>query len=414
MSELNRNQQEAVKRQQGNLKSFGEALKKEYGDLTPEAVSQKALAAPLVTQLLTKIDEAEKKIAAYLSDLEKNQCPADHPDVAAIQKGLADHKSFLEGMRAALQGAGNKAQEMTDISKYPDFEADVKKLEELADVFKMDGSLVQKPVQEVKDLSERFQAEVDWINALPKKYAPLINLKTPEGLKVQAAHTKAAQSMIAFKGKQDELLTDAEKRFAEQLKMALDTADRAVKDKNPGLFTGQVQRSLEEARLILERVQVVPKDTFKALVQKIQPEFEKSQGELASRKEALKEDIRAATKKPEDNYKGADKADLEKRVREEWTKAYSGDQILGILFPMSDWKRTDYKQWNMTQLAWGYHSYSELSARVVVKTNDTVATIYNVLLVKNHMDNDKVTFDVKQSKDPKGPLVIEEMLMANF
>lgn len=115
-------------------------------------------------------------------------------------------------------------------------------------------------------------------------------------------------------------------------------------------------------------------------------------------------------KRPEDKYKGADLAELEKMIRKDWSKKYRKDEIMGIHFAAADWKRTQNKRWNEAIKGWYYTDVSVLPAKVVVKTDDKVATIFPAYINRDNTDNSLNTGVATKTSE----YVIEQMLIENY
>jgi len=114
--------------------------------------------------------------------------------------------------------------------------------------------------------------------------------------------------------------------------------------------------------------------------------------------------------RPEDNYDGSDKDKFDKMIRKSWKKKYPKDNILGVHFHATDWKRTKNKRWNGAISAWQYTDVSVLPVRVVVKTDSKVATIFPAYINKDNDDG-----SINTGVATKGSqYVIKQMLVENY
>ncbi len=115
-------------------------------------------------------------------------------------------------------------------------------------------------------------------------------------------------------------------------------------------------------------------------------------------------------KRPQDNYSGGDKGDLEKMIRSAWSKKYPNDQIMGIHFEAKDWKRTQNKRWNEAIKGWYYTDVSVLVAKVVVKTDNKVATIFPAYINKDNKDGSLNTGVATKTSE----YVVKQILISNY
>jgi hypothetical protein len=147
------------------------------------------------------------------------------------------------------------------------------------------------------------------------------------------------------------------------------------------------------------------------------PESKRAQIEARCAEEAAKPKYTISNKNkidkemaPEDNYTGDDRDDLEKMVRKAWQKAHPSDKILGIHFPNAKWKTEKKKRWNDASSSWHYTDTSILLAKVVVKTDDTIATIFPAYINKDNLDDSTNVGVATKTKE----YVINQMLIANY
>lgn len=407
---LTPSQQQAIKAQTGNMTTLEAAIQKDYGSFNLEELKTKTFAPATLDATFAAIAEYEKKLTAYRENLLKG-APADGEEVKALLARMDKQVGFLTQLKAVLDEIKGKVAGFTDMAKYPNYEKDCKQLQELEKGYKIGSSVGSLALDELRDLAGQFKVNAELVNSVPKTYAPLINLKTPEGLVLAKYHEAAAKNLIDYMGKEKAFVEGTKAQFEKIAEEVKTTMQRAVDQKAPQLFATASRQLTGEGQGLLDKVAVIQSKEAPAVLKELQGVMEAIQKELATQQASQKEAIVAATVKPEDVYKGADRAELETMVREAWAKKYPSDQILGVHFSMPEWRRTDKKTFNVTDLSWTLSSRSELVARVVVKNSDTLAGIYAADFYKDHMQNDRVTVNV----DTKGGVyVVEEMLLANY
>jgi hypothetical protein len=118
----------------------------------------------------------------------------------------------------------------------------------------------------------------------------------------------------------------------------------------------------------------------------------------------------AATSAPVDLYTGADKEEIRDMVTQAWKKKYPKDDILGVRFPNKTWVRDSVWRWSSADKGWSNNDTSVLRLAVIVKTDKTVATIYQA-----YVNRDNASDSVNVGVDTKGnEYVVEEMLLENW
>ena len=119
-----------------------------------------------------------------------------------------------------------------------------------------------------------------------------------------------------------------------------------------------------------------------------------------------------AQETPPDAYQGKDKEKVLKMVKDAWTSAHPQDEILGMRIQMDDWDRYQDKRWSDGDEDFYNVDYSELQTMVIVKKDDTKATMWPVNVTKDHMDNDKLAVDVTGVKETE--LMSQDILLENL
>ena len=132
-----------------------------------------------------------------------------------------------------------------------------------------------------------------------------------------------------------------------------------------------------------------------------------------AQKSAYKIDNKCCVKdeaRPEDVYGGSDKDELLGMVKKAWMKKYPKDKLLGVHFHQKNWKRNKNKRWNDAVSKWQYTDVSVLPAKVVVKSDNKLATIFPAFVNKDNMDG-SINIGVNTKKSN---YVVKQMLVSNY
>ena len=119
-----------------------------------------------------------------------------------------------------------------------------------------------------------------------------------------------------------------------------------------------------------------------------------------------------ATEAPEDAYQGEDKKIVLDMVKTAWAAAHPDDEILGLRIQMEEWDPYQDKRWSDADEDWYNVNYSELQTWVIVKKDETTATMWPVNVTKDHLDGDKLGVDVTGVKDVD--LMSRDILLENL
>ncbi len=95
---------------------------------------------------------------------------------------------------------------------------------------------------------------------------------------------------------------------------------------------------------------------------------------------------------PKDLYAGADKAALKDRLLAAWKAQYPKDEVLDVRFSMENWKREVQHVWEKDRFR--TYDVSRLIVTVILKTSDTIATLYVAGFYKDPMAGDSQSVHV--------------------
>jgi len=88
-------------------------------------------------------------------------------------------------------------------------------------------------------------------------------------------------------------------------------------------------------------------------------------------------------------FRDADRAAIEKMVRERWNNAYPKDKIIEIRIPQDQWLRRSEPGWRNGLLV--MLQYSIVTPYVVVEEEGGLASLWGMVAEKDHLENDEIT-----------------------
>ena len=358
------------------------ALKKSLGEI---AVVLKAC-----TTIITGFDEVKM--------------PDTHSDAKLLRAWAEKTTAALDVMRKDYEARLPEAEKLSNPANYPDLEKDLAALEALKDDF--EKGLRGKP-EEVAERAAKFPEATKWRAAAFQRYKPFMihngGPKNPLYVKFQ----QVGEILKKLQTDATQFVADSEKDVPALLKAAEEMAAKAAAEKKPAFFNGGVKQKLDQA---LEKTALcealLGKDNAKGA--SLRKQCDEAKGRIDVQMESLKEQILVDARAPKEEYSGADKEEMRKRIQEGWKKAYPQDELLEVRFPRP-WDRKT--EWRFVGDALQKSDMSYLYARAIVKTSDKIASVYVAVVNKDHMKGDFISLGVHTKK---GAWVVDEVLLSNL
>jgi hypothetical protein len=171
---------------------------------------------------------------------------------------------------------------------------------------------------------------------------------------------------------------------------ALKMGQEAVANKRPLYFgeKGGVRQHLTWAQTRCNVLAAIAPDSADTAAAK--KKIEAANEQVKQMKASLNDAIIGSNTVPTDQYKGADKAQLVELVKSKWKESGVAGDVLKSGINSRDWTRDTYWRFNGTD-TFNKEDKSKLQGFVVVKTDDKLATVHYINLVKDHLASDQVT-----------------------
>ena len=304
-----------------------------------------------------------------------------------------------------LEGYAQHQQELkkSDLSNFPDYKHDVERLKVMYKNYKNPSYTFQNPAK-AAPIVAAFQDEYAFFKHLPQKYE--LPLKAKKARSLETMLDTNAKYMDKFKTYQDNYLQDLPEQIKGELSQATAAAQKAEVEKKPLFFKGGVAQHLEKANALLALLRTA-KGAENPTVTSMNQEYAIEKQKIDAAEKTMAAELLAGIKMPTDKYNGGDRDQLKEMIVAEWRKLYPGDEILATCLP-ANWSRTTNWKWNNS--GWYKVDTSVLPARVVVKTDDQIATIFCAFINKDHLKNNSLNVGAHTKK---AGYITQNMLLKN-
>lgn len=386
--DLTREQQQAVDRQDRNQKDAKKLLadfeKAWAKDMETLGKPDMLIPPAFFREYFARRDAILTKCDAIQADLDKNQCPPGNERVKALLDWIS---ATREGMKKFTEETAPKLAEMeklADPANYPDLEADFRQIDALAKAYRQ-KSFASHP-ERVAELAAELPQASAWSSGKFKEYRPLLVLTGGRKSPLFRRYEALANAVKQFQAEAAAFLEKAKSEVPAILGKAEELAARAVAEKKPAFFTGGVRQQFDEAERLMKVCRAFA-SSDNADLAGLEAACEAARRKVDGLAEGLKEEILAGARPPEEKYRGGDREDLRARVIAAWKEAWPKDEILGVVFHMENFERTEKATWNGGAKEWTFEDRSVLAVTVIVKASDRIAATYPAYVNVNNATN---------------------------
>jgi len=345
----------------------------------------------LIQSAVNTITDARGK--ARNADNALAELPADGRGVPEVAGALAKVKASLDESEKVIAPVHAHLMKLVDPANYPSFQADVKRLSELAGMYRDTTVLEQDRPRAIELIGQGAAVQAEH-NRIVKAYASLIIQKTPQGEQLAGTSRHFVEQITNFaqatRQLRETLPADIDQEIAGVNKMA----DEAVAEQKPAFFNGGIPQRMEWVKdkvalyAALEPEKAKP---YQAKVVELAGQLKKKQAQLTGA-------IIAGNTLPPDNYQGSDREALVKLATDAWLKDQPNAKVLTSRIPSQNWKRENIWRYGSGG-EWSQIDRSSLQVQLIVKHDDKLAVIRPVNLSKNHMQNDQINAYPMDGKD---------------
>ncbi len=355
---------------------------------------------PQLSEMLDKVNALEK-------EFEAQNFPAEIKKIKSIKTWFASLKKNTPILEEVyLEGYKLHQNELkkSDLSNFPDYDQDVERLKKMYRAYKNPSSTFQNP-EKAGPVVAAFQDEYAFFKHLPQKYE--LPLKAKKARSLETMLDTNAKYMDKFKAYQDEYLKQLPDKIRGELGQATSMAAKAEAEKKPLFFKGGVAQHLEKANALLALFTTAMGEDAPE-VTSMNVEYAANKQKIDAAEKTMAAELLAGIEMPADNYNGGNRDELKNMIKKEWQNLYPTDEIIAIHLPKADWSRSVNWKWNNS--GWYKVDTSVLPARVVVKTDDQIATIFCAFINKDHLENDSLNVGAHTKK---AGYVTQNMLLKN-
>jgi len=312
--------------------------------------------------------------------------PSNGQGVAEAYQRLADAHTQIDGSQKYFQPLNLKLIALVDITNYPEYRTDVKRLEELGAMYYNTSTLQQNRPYAAAVFKQSDAAKTEVIR-IAQAYALLMHQQTGEGKRIEGSGNAFFQKhaeFLAAAEKEKEVLPDA---IREDLKKTSEMADRAVAEQKPFFFTSGIPQMVSFAEDKLALYTVLDAENAPAF----QAEMNALKAELKQREQSLAELIVKQNPLPRDSYTGDDREKIIAIAKDAWSHQQKDFEVLAVRIPSESWSRETL--WTYSSRSWYFVDSSYLQVRLIIADPDKPDRAIDrpINITMNHQKGDTLT-----------------------
>ena len=287
--------------------------------------------------------------------------------IPANGEGVAEAKARLETARAQLDSAAAYLEplnvrlvDLINPANYPQYQADLKRLSELASMYRNPADLFafQRP-SAIEALGQIQAAEAECVR-IATVYLRLMEQGTEQGKQIENAGNSFLSAKDAFlKGAADETLS-LPASIRKDLKEADGYAQEAVAAQKPMWFTGGIPQCMAWAEDKLALLTALDPKVAAPLAKEVAD----MQASLRTRADSLRELIIRENPLPADAYVGKDREATVAVAIDAWKHQEKEFELLAVRIPSTEWTRET--KWTYSNGTWYFVDRSRLQVRLIV------------------------------------------------
>ncbi len=363
---------------QGNAESLSAAM----AELKP-IEDQLSINYRKVLAQMTTLENARHKAGFTQDGL--NKLPSNGQGVAETAAELSIANAQLDAAEAYFAPLNQQLAALIDPANYPDFQTDLKRLNELGSMY-LDPMILQTDRTRAAAVLQQADAAKTEAIRISQAYLPLIVQETEEGKRIEGSGN-------GFLGNLDRFLAAAEEQrqsLPTQIRADLAEADKlaqqAVAEQKPLFFTGGVPQYMGFADDKLALYQVLDPQQGPAMAKEVQA----MQASLEKREQSLSQLIIQENQLPPDRFSGPDRAQAIEVATDAWTYQQKDFKVLTSRIPAEAWSRET--MWQYSNGTWYYVDRSKLQVQLIVADpqNDKQAVILPINVWKDHQKGDSM------------------------
>jgi hypothetical protein len=328
--------------------------------------------------------------------------PANGIGVAPVNDAWKAAMASVDASEKALAPIHKKLTDLVNPASYPQFDADLKRMQELAgqysaiDRFTVNRELAGAMYSQSGAVKEE-QARIN------KAYAALVFQKTEQGEKLLKMDAYLTEKLKLFSDAANAQKESLPKEIAADIAKINRMADEAVRESKPAFFAQGIPDELAFTSEKVALYAVLAPEPAKAVA----ADLEKTRAEMKAKQKSLHAAIIAANEPAPDRYTAADRARLIELATTTWKQQQPDAVVMAVRIPSEKWARSTV--WRYTGGGnWTLHDVSRLQVQLIVKHDAGLAVIRPVNLSINHVNGDNLTAGAMD--DVKDELIPQRLL----
>lgn len=382
---LNYQQEEVLKGARFNLREVegGASQLTEAVERLRKVEDQLSIDFREVSGLLGVVENAKRKSGFVKDALAK--LPSDGVGVAEVRQQMVNADAKIVTAADYLGPLNAKLQQLIDPARYPEFEADYKRLRDLSimfnrpELFQTDRVLASETYQQ----AEAARAECIRI---AQKYVRLMDQNTEQGKRIEGVGNGLLGNLTSFLAAaeaQKELLPD---EIRKDLETAMGYAEEAVAAQKPLWFTGGIPQVMGFADERVTLLSALDQEAGKAM----RAEYDAVSKQLEAQADSLRELIIRENKLPKDEYRGDDREEVIETALSAWEIQQAEFKELAVRIPADKWVRET--KWTYSNGTWYFSDRSKLQVRLIVADHEDpkLAIDRPITIWKDHQKGDSM------------------------
>jgi len=347
---------------------------------------------------LATIANARRKAGFAAESLD--DLPENGRGVAAAQQRLVNVRAKVETAAQFMEPLADRLNEIMDPARYPEFRADLERLEQLSRTYG-DAGLWQRNRPAVAEAFVQRDAVRDEAIRIARQYIRLMQQGTDQGRRIEAVGNGLLGDLQEFQATADAQRQSLPAEIRTYLAEADQYAADAVREQKPLFFTGGIPQRMEWVAERLELLSVLDPEGGKRMTEEVTA----MQKSIAARAASLRDLIIRENRMPKDQYAGADREAVVKVARSGWAVQQKDAKVLAVRIPSETWARET--KWVWSAGAWSLVDRSKLQVRLIVAdpADPTLAIDRPVTVIRDHQKGDAMIgvplYSIKDELQPR-------------
>ena len=345
-------------------------------------------------------------IPTALQGLERelDAVPGDSPGLEELRSRLRHaHRRLTTLEKRAAPALAAYAQQ-TQLSRYPTFAQDLEIMESIGKMYDVGSDPFDRPL-DVDNHVRELHTIVGYVNGNESRYGKLMELASPEGVKMASAQERATDGLRDFMKHWRSFGQAGPDR-------AYDHVRRAFRTIRKTQTTGEMRTLMEARRHLRAAAEILHvlrlcRGPDQELLAPVDKSYEQARISLRQVEDALASELTAAMRAPQDGYRGSDRAEVESSTRVAWASRDLRAKVLEVRILDENWRRFNGVRWAPDSNQWEPYDIERLQATVVVRKDKAHATLHDVVIER---DPETLRLQVR----PAPVTTPREMLTANL